>query len=244
MRKINKPLKGLSFRKQTECYLSDNETMVYLRTLSIGEENTIKLNIPYNIPTKIGALTEVEKQELALLDPKFNKNAYPAIKTYDRTSIEWAEYTDAQTKYNPILQSIKYIDFDAELETGETLWQNIGVVKGDWYSACRWFEEAGFSDLDAERIQLSINRLKGDGVFGRIYKLQQITQMDYMDLLTSLDEIVERKKNAEDSVNQAILDAKDQLFDRIAEVNSETFQKENVEVAENTPTEGTKVEGV
>lgn len=191
----------LNFKKTGFAMLGD-DIEIPVRTLSIAEENSIKLNIPFGIPTKIEKLSEADKRRIMEEDKNYNPSAYPACKIYDMSSKEYIEYEEAKVKYDPILSGIKYIDFNYKYEDGLTFLQNLentGLPKqGDkinWLQVCRYFEELGITDKCLASIITTAKALQGDTVFEKINKLSKITDMDYIELLTKIENIVDLERD-------------------------------------------------
>ena len=112
------------------------------------------------------------------------------------------EYEEAKVKYDPILSGIKYIDFNYKYEDGLTFLQNLestGLPKqGDkinWLQVCRYFEELGITDKCLASIITTAKALQGDTVFEKINKLSKITDMDYIELLTKIENIVDLERD-------------------------------------------------
>lgn len=207
-----KSFKNLNLRKK-ELVEIEEGIFFPVRTLSIAEEASIKFNIEFGLPSKITTLTPAQKEEIMANDPNYNKQTYIATKVYDQTSPKYMAYLTKKEKYTPMLESLKFIDVEAEIETedGKDLfWRSIGMSsENDWLGLCEILEKSGFSSNHAEKIIITVNKLKGDSVFQRIYKLQQITQMDYIELISALEEFMDSKKNM--SVNTDMMKSLDNL---------------------------------
>ncbi len=209
---IGKKIKKLNLRKRGVVYIEDIKIPV--RTLSIAEESSVKLNVPFNIPSQIKSLTESEQQTIKESDPNYNPKTYIATKIYDKTSLQWKEYELKKDKYEPLLDSLKYIDFQADFDEvidNETITQPyykyLGLSSPDnWLEICEYFEEAGFSQNHAEKILIEVKKLQGDGIFERLHKIQKITNMDYVTLLSALEEVMDsRNPDAQLGINADLL---------------------------------------
>ena len=222
--------KKINFKKTGLAMLGDG-IEIPVRTLSIAEENSIKLNVPFGIPTKIEKLSEADKRRIMEEDKNYNPSAYPACKIYDMSSKEYIEYEESKTKYEPILSGIKYIDFNYKYEDGLTFLQNLentGLPKqGDkinWLQVCKYFEELGITDKCLSSIITTAKSLQGDTVFEKINKLAAITDMDYIELITKIENIVD----LETSFKEQELEI-DRLYNIIEELKGSKLSiKENV----------------
>jgi hypothetical protein len=232
-----KSLKNLNLRKREMVEIEEG-VFFPVRTLSIAEEASIKFNIEFGLPSKITTLTPAEKEEIIANDPNYNKQTYIATKVYDQTSPKYIAYLNKKEKYTPMLESLKFIDVSAEIETEDgkmPFWKSIGMsTEGDWLGLCEILENSGFSSNHAEKIIITVNKLKGDSVFQRIYKLQQITQMDYIELITALEEFMDTRQNA--SVNMDMMKSLDNLTKMFEQ--KKLAEDGKLSIKENTGNEG------
>ena len=185
MRKI-KSLKKMSFRKYGEVEIGGY--IVPIKTLSLAEEASALINFPNDIPRKLERPTEQMKEYLTKNDPKYTPQMYPMLRIYDATDPVYIETADKIQRYNKTLEAIKYIDFDAVVDdAGTTLYNDLGVNKGDWFAICAKFEEMGFGSVEFEKIVNKAKALSGSTTFEMLDQIQQITNMDMFSLLTKLE---------------------------------------------------------
>ena len=193
MRKA-KSFKNLNLKKYSTVKLTD-EIELPLRTLSISEEASITLKVPYDIPTRTRPATVAEKEELKRSDPNYNDKIFPMIKVYDETSTQYQQYKSDLETYQPILEAIKYIDMDATIDdSGISLWQDLGITPNDWFSLAKYFgEELGLSLKDYEKIYMEVKSLLGEGLFEKLKKIQAITNLSYYELLNKLEKLTDEE---------------------------------------------------
>ncbi len=193
-------MKKLNLRKYGEVILGDGDDSITIpiKTLSISEELAVKFNEPSKLPTQISTLTESEKQQIAAQDPLYKKEVYVAYKVIDKTSALYKEHELKKEKYTPILEVAKYINFNKEVTTDEgtvPFYEYLGIKnKNDWFEICEKLDEIGLSENHIEKIIIEVNKLKGNGLFKKLSRLQEITNMDYVTLLAGLEDYVENRK--------------------------------------------------
>lgn len=193
MQKI-KTLKGKSLKKHSYVEL-DNEIILPLKTLSIIESKDIDLRTNMTIPRKVRPATQEEKEELMRTDPNYNTRTQPMIAEYDKDSPEYIEYLEQHNKLQNILNVIKYIDMDyiIEDENGNkiTLWEDIGVSKGDWENACIYFgEELCLSDADLTKIYTAVKVMQKDTIFEKLDKFEKLTnKYNVYEILALIDKV-------------------------------------------------------
>ena len=195
--KVVRLFKKLNFRKSKVVTIED--MFIPVRTLSISEENAIRINIPFNLPSKIDVLSAKDMDTIKKADKNYNPLTYPAVKTYDKTSQEWQTYEEEVAKYSPILDGVKYIDFDYKDEEGNTflalLMQNglpqMDIKKIDWLTVCKFFEEAGITDNVINDIIVAVKSLKGENVYEKLSKISSLVNMDYITLIGHLENITD-----------------------------------------------------
>jgi hypothetical protein len=201
--KAIKAFRKLNFKKTSVVEIE--EMFIPIRTLSIAEENAIRINIPFGIPSKIEVLSEKDRLHIKKTDPSYNPVAYPAVKIYDKASIQYINYEEDLIKYNPILDGIKYIDFDYIVDDAKNqtfldyLIENEGIDKANktkinWLELCKYFDSIGITDDVINAIIIEIKGLKGDTVFSKISKLSSITGMDYIEIISKLENIIDADK--------------------------------------------------
>lgn len=210
---IIKSFKKLQFKKRA---IVDIEGMpIPIKTLSIAEETDVKLNIPFGIPSKIDVLSAKDLNYIKTNDKNYNPVAYPAVKVYDKSSKEYIEYENNILKYQSILDGVKYIDFSYEVD-GKTFLQILeedGLPKQDikrinWMQVCKFFDELGITDNIINEIIVAVRGLKGDTVFSRLHKLSSIINLDYIEIISYLENIVDMQKaleNNEIEINDLLL---------------------------------------
>ncbi len=233
---IGKRQKKLNLRKREMVWI-DDDFKLPVRTLSVAEEAGIQLNIPFGIPSKIIKLTEAEKQDIIDSDPKYNEKTYIATKVYDKTSIQYIDYETKKLKFAPLLEGLKYIDFEFEYEDEETkekmpFYEYLGLTSPDnWLEICEYFDNAGMTQNHLEKIIIAVKKMNKDSVFERLYKIQQITQMDYVTLLSALEEVMDKKQDKKMGIDSSILDQLDLLekhYKETPQTNEvETFHNKN-----------------
>lgn len=234
--KAIKMFKKLNFKKTS--IVEIEEMFIPIRTLSIAEENAIKINIPFGIPSKIDVLSEKDRLHLKKTDPSYNPAAYPAVKIYDKASVQYIKYEEELIKYNPILDGIKYIDFDyiVDANTNQTfldyLIENEGIDKANktrinWLEMCKYFDSIGITDDIISAIIIEVKGLKGDTVFSKISKLSSVTGMDYMEIISKLENIIDTDKTIAEQ--DKIIDS---LYEQIDTLKL-SIEKNVVDVVEN-----------
>lgn len=221
MRKA-KSLKNISFRKYGEVTFGD--ITLPIRTLSISEEINAQITFPNDIPKKLERPTEAMKEHLTKADPKYNTNMYPMIRVYDVLDVKYVETTNKIQRYGKMLEALKYIDFDASTdEEGKiSLWQDIGIVKGDWFKVCEFFEEKGFGSVEFELIINKAKALSGETLFERLGKIQDITKEDMFTIIMKLEALSTSK---EDKIKET------EYITKIKEV-TEAKELENIQTQE------------
>jgi hypothetical protein len=214
-------MKTLSLRKKGMVQVAEG-IEIPVKTLSIGEEASIKFPLPKNLPMKLTALSENDKQVLKDQDPNYNPKAYLATKVLDTQSKEYRDYQKKIEKYAPILDAIKYIDFEAEVtKEGKTMKYYESIELGnykDWFEACKYFDEAGLGENHVEKIILYVKQLTGHSISQKLWNLQKITEMDYYELISGLEEVLDNKEQVRE---KALAEIEKLTEDRLAE----TFHK-------------------
>lgn len=169
-------LKGKTKRKQGFVDIGDG-IVLPIRTLSITEDNDIKIGLNIVIPRNVRPATVEEKETLTKYDPGYNTKTYPMICEYDTTSEEYLSRFDRQEKLQKILNVIKYIDMDYIVDDeGHTLWEDIGVSKGDWESAAEYFgKELCLTENDLSEIYTEVKKLQKDSVYEQLDKLSRLS---------------------------------------------------------------------
>lgn len=176
-----------------------------VKTLSLAEETSIYIKPSVKFPTKIQSLSESEKIELQSQDTSFNPKIYVATKIVDKTSSEYIQFVEEKEKYSRILDTAKYIDFNRKMEDGNPFYTQLDLKDSkNWLEICKALDEAGYSNNHAETVLLKVKSLKKDTIIERIFNLQEITDMDMEDLLTSLQEIVQVKQYEREEALQSL----------------------------------------
>lgn len=216
-------MKTLSLRKRGVVTLSE-DVEIPIKTLSIGEEASIKFPLPDKLPMKLTVLSENDKQVLKDQDPNYNPKAYLATKVLDTQSKEYKEYQKKVEKYAPILDAVKYIDFEAEVQKdGKTMkyYESIGLNNyKDWFEVCKYFDEVGLGENHVEKIVLFVKKLTGHSISQKIWNLQKITEMDYYELISGLEEVLDKKEQVRE---KALAEIEKLTENKLAE----TFHKIN-----------------
>lgn len=217
-------MKKMSFRKFGVVNIGEGME-IPVRTLSIGEEASIKFPLPDKLPMKLTALSENDKNILKEKDPNYKPEVYIATKVLDTSSKEYREYQDKIQKYAPILDVVKYIDFDAIIGDTNKKFYELLAEDGlknhkDWFEVCRFFDESGLNDVQCEKILLFARSLSGHGISQKLWNLQKITEMDYYELIAGLEEVIDKKEQ----VREKALAEIEKLTE---EKLSETFHKIN-----------------
>ena len=199
MRKL-KPGKVLSLRKKTILKV-DEDIFFPIRTLSLSEEASIKLRLPITLPSKITVPTQGQKEEFISLDPNFKPDVYIATKVFDQTSPQYIAAKSKQNSLEPMLDTLRYIDFNRKIKDEDgnlvAFYQHLGLsAPDDWLEICEYFEEAGFHEGHASQILVEVKKLKGDTIFERIARLQEITKMEYIDLIGALEKVVDQSEQS------------------------------------------------
>lgn len=167
---------------------------VPIKTLSVTDERDIYIDMEIAIPYKDSIPTEEEKSFLTN-DPSYNKKMYPMIRKYDSESVEYKKALAMKGRYESLLNVIKYIDLDYEISKGKTLWDDLGIEKGDWLGACKFFgDELGIRDVDIENILIEARSLKGDSMYEKIALLKGATGLDMMSIIDIAAKVVSESK--------------------------------------------------
>ena len=198
MRKAKTSLKNISFRKYGEVVLGD--IILPIKTLSIAEEIKATISFPNEIPRKLEKPSEEMKKRLTDSDPKYNEKMYPMMRVYDIADPKYLEIADKIQRYSKTLEAIKFIDFDATIddEGKISLYDDLGVKAGDWFSICQKFEDMGLGAVEFEKIINKAKELQGETLFEKLGKIQQITEMDTFALLMKLEAIVDKENTKTD----------------------------------------------
>lgn len=175
MQKITS-LKGKTKRKSGLVDLGEG-IVLPIRTLSLTEDKDIKIDENMSIPRKVRPATIEEKETLAKYDPGYNSKTYPMICEYDTTSDEYIDRFDRKEKLQKILNVVKYIDMDYTIdENGTTLWEDLGLSKGDWEGACAYFGDIlCLTEADLSEIYLQVKKIQKDSVFIQLDKLSKLS---------------------------------------------------------------------
>lgn len=175
MQKITS-LKGKTKRKNGFVDLGDG-IVLPIRTLSLTEDKEIKINETVVIPRKVRPATVEEKETLAKYDPGYNTKTYPMICEYDTSSEEYLDKFDRKEKLQKILNIIKYVDMDYVIdEDGTTLWEDIGLSKGNWEGACEYFGDTlCLTESDLSEIYSQVKKIQKDSVFVQLDKLSKLS---------------------------------------------------------------------
>ena len=218
--KTLKMFKKLNFRKTKVVAIED--MFIPVRTISIAEENSIKINIPCNIPSKVGVLNAKDLAEIKKLDKEYNPLTYPAVRTYDKTSKEWIKYEEDVIKYSPILDGVKYINFEyKEVGDDKTFLENLidnGLPKMtadniNWIEVCMFFESIGITDNIINDIIVAVKALKGENVYEKLSKISTLVGMDYITLITHLENMTDLYDTIK--ANETTID---ELYEKIKEL--------------------------
>lgn len=197
--------KALNLRKFGDVMLSE-ELTVPVKTLSIGEEASIKFPLPSKMPMKISVLSEADKKTLMEQDKNYRPDTYIATKILDTESKEYKDYQDKIQRLSPILDAAKYIYWEKEIDTPEgkmPFYQMLEISNPkDWFEKCEALEEIGLGENHIEKIILKANALKGDSISMRLMKLQEITQIDYFTLISALDKYIEERQVGGDKIDE------------------------------------------
>lgn len=251
--------KKLNFKKTSVVEIGD--MFIPIRTLSIAEENAIKINIPFGIPSKIDVMSEKDRLHLKKADPSYNPVAYPAVKIYDKATPQYIKYEEELTKYVPILDGIKYIDFDyiIDEEKKQTfldyLIANEGIdssnkTRINWLELCKYFDTIGITDDIINSIIIEVKSLKGDTVFSKLSKLSSITGMDYIEIISKLENIIDSDKTileqekTIDSLYEQIDSLKLSIEKIVGVVEDENIETEETPSEENVVSENKENERV
>lgn len=200
-----------------------------IRTLSITDEASIKLT-PIDLSQfKVTRKMTVEEQEnMSKTDPNFNKDGktIPFITVYDETNEDYQTYVESYNKLQNILNIIKYIDMDYEIETDngiKTLWEDLDIERGDWTSVCQFFgEELCLSEKSLNAIFLKVQELQGESMFGMLDKLQKLTNLSYFEVLrliskVQLEEKLEREMEEQTQENEETISIDSTIIDNNAQ---------------------------
>jgi len=212
----------LGLRKRSIIEIEDG-IEVPIRTLSIAEEASIKIDLPAKIPTKISVPSETQKQELKLQDPNYKPELFMTMKIYDVTSKEYINAIESINNYSSMLEALKYIDFKRKIKdedgTEEAFYKTLGLSDPDnWLEICRYFDEEGFHEGHASKILIEAKRLRGETIFEKIAKLQQHLDMDYIELLSELEIVAEKRQSEKDKMG---------LFKQIQDEIQKQIEQEN-----------------
>lgn len=175
---------------------TDEAFEIPIRTLSVTDEREIRFDMDVAIPyeDKIPSVEEIAY--LTENDTKFTNRKYPMIRKYKVDSEEYKAEMEKKAKYESLLNVLKYIDMDYEIKKGVTLWDDIGVDKGDWLGVCKFFgDEVGIRDIDIEKIIIEAKSLKGDATYEKMALLQSATGLDLMTILDLASQVVGNKKD-------------------------------------------------
>lgn len=205
VRKIGS-LKGKTKRKEGFVELG-NDIVLPVRNLSITEDKNITLKSMLHIPKKVRPATQEEKDTLTQHDPTYNAKTYPMICEYNVDSPEYQEFMERRDKLQQLLNVIKYIDMDYEIEEGITLWDDIGVEKGNWDSACEYFGDVMcLSEQDLSDIFVEVKRIQGESVFAQLDKLKKLSDKSVFEILRLIEK-VEIQEHIEENFIKATTEA-------------------------------------
>lgn len=187
-----KSFKGKTRRKTGFVDLGD-DIIIPIRTLSITEDKEIKLSSSIAIPRKVRPATSEEKENLFKFDPQYNPKTYPMICEYDVESEEYQDRFEKKDKMQRMMHVIKYIDMDyvVDEETGATLWNDLGIARGNWEGVCEYFGDTlCLTENDMSKIFVEVKRIQKDSVFEQLDKLSKLSaKYSPFDILNLLEKV-------------------------------------------------------
>jgi hypothetical protein len=195
-----KSLKGVTRRKNGIVELGDG-VVLPIRTLSIAEEVIGNFNEYYEIPKRNRRATQEEIEDIKKMDPTFNTKTIPMITDYDVASAAYQEALLEKEKLEEMLSVIKYIDMDYKLENGNTLWEDLGIKRGDWFRLAKIFAyDLCLTAKDLELITIEVKKLRGESVFEKLAKFEKATNVSTPEILS----LVYNKDEIKDKMMQAV----------------------------------------
>lgn len=182
-------LKGKTKRKTGFIDLG-NDIVLPLRNLSITEDRAVQLTGNAVIPKRIRPASQEEKDILTAHDPSYNTKTYPMISEYNVESDEYQDYMAKREKYQQLLNTIKYVDMDYEIEEGVTLWDDLGIDRGNWDAVCAYFgDELCITEQDLSDIFVQVKKLQGESVFVQLEKLKKLSGKSIFEILRLLEKV-------------------------------------------------------
>lgn len=199
-------LNGKTLRKFGEVEL-DGGIIIPIRNLSISENSAIRYESNSKIPKKTRVATMEEREMIAQVDPSMkNTKTIPMIREYDVESDEFKDIAEKRERMETIISIVKYIDLDAEVEEGVTLWQDIGVKKGDWSGAADYFSDVLYlTEKDVNKIFREVKILQGESVLKTLNTLEKLSGRSMFEILRLLEsaekmELIEGMDDGEVSI--------------------------------------------
>lgn len=183
-----KSLNGKTLRKFGEVEL-DGGIIIPIRNLSISENSSIRYEDSSKIPKKTRVATMEERDMISQVDPSMkNAKTIPMIREYDIESDEFKDASEKRERMETIISIVKYIDLDAEVEDGVTLWDDIGIKKGDWSGAADYFSDVLYlTEKDVNKIFREVKILQGESVLKTLNTLEKLSGRSMFEILRLIE---------------------------------------------------------
>lgn len=187
-----KSLKNVSFVKYSEVLIDGIEIPLISRSIQETLKIKAKLSESIDLPKETKFATPEEREILIATDPSYDPKKPIMVVRYDSTDPEYKQKTEELVSVKSVLDVVQYIDLDAENEQGQTLWQELGLVKDDWMSFVKYCTSPdgfGFTDQHLEKILVEVKKMQGETVYTMLSQLQALSGKSPYEVLTRIKEL-------------------------------------------------------